>query len=111
MCFFSPILIIADSKEAWFCDGDDHISSREGDLLLDDVATKVPKISKAIDFASIAEKIASNGFPLKDWLSPSKLPKMSKEVNLASIAEAMMLVDLDFGGYEWFNLHPTGMEC
>ncbi|PIA38814.1 hypothetical protein AQUCO_02700189v1 [Aquilegia coerulea] len=67
-----------DSKEAWFCDGDDYISSREGDLLLNDVATKIPKISKAIDFASIAEKIASNGFPLKDWLSPSKLPNMSK---------------------------------
>ncbi|KAF9598461.1 hypothetical protein IFM89_027894 [Coptis chinensis] len=69
----SPIKPV-DSKEAWFCDGNgwDHISSGEGDLLLDDIAksfastVKVTKTSKASDVAPVFDEISSHDIHLKD---------------------------------------------
>ncbi|KAF9597647.1 hypothetical protein IFM89_020407 [Coptis chinensis] len=76
-----------DSNKTWFCDGDswDNISSGDGDLLFDDSAkfssipSKVPKTSKAIDFTSIAEEMASKGFRLIKGSHLSVVPKTSEE--------------------------------
>ncbi|KAI3857297.1 hypothetical protein MKX03_003139 [Papaver bracteatum] len=65
-----------DTKEHWFadCNNWDEISSGEGDIQLDDIAkffaasSKVPKTSKAIDFASVTKELPSCGMRLNDWL-------------------------------------------
>ncbi|PIA38812.1 hypothetical protein AQUCO_02700187v1 [Aquilegia coerulea] len=89
-----------DSEEAWLCDGDDwdHISSGEGDLLLDDIAksfaasSKLPKASKAIDSSSVSDEVPSCSMQSMNWLpvSGSKVhspPNLSAAIGLGSSLE------------------------
>ncbi|KAF8397585.1 hypothetical protein HHK36_016505 [Tetracentron sinense] len=91
---------LIDSKEPWF-GGDwhswDHISSGEGDLLLDDIekffsaSSKVPKTLKAIDFTSITEGMPLKGMQLKDWVlgSGDKLQPPDSASNFLSTAKEL----------------------
>ncbi|OVA18225.1 RNase P subunit p30 [Macleaya cordata] len=94
-----------DMKEPWFadCDSWDHISSGEGDLLLDDIAkffsasSQVPKTSKSIDFASITEELPSHGMILKDWLpvGGDKLQPPDNTSSVLAAAEPIGSADMD----------------
>ncbi|PIA38811.1 hypothetical protein AQUCO_02700187v1 [Aquilegia coerulea] len=91
-----------DSEEAWLCDGDDwdHISSGEGDLLLDDIAksfaasSKLPKASKAIDSSSVSDEVPSCSMQSMNWL-PVSGSKVHPPPNLSAAKEFGGLLDMD----------------
>ncbi|KAI3903046.1 hypothetical protein MKW92_024828, partial [Papaver armeniacum] len=92
-----------DTKEPWFadCNNWDEISGGEGDIQLDDIAkffaasSKVPKTSKAIDFASVTEELPSYGMRLNDWLPAGENKSQPQEDTPISDAKSDESPDMD----------------
>ncbi|KAI3909896.1 hypothetical protein MKW98_012950 [Papaver atlanticum] len=92
-----------DTKEHWFadCNNWDEISSGEGDIQLDDIAkffaasSKVPKTSKAIDFASVTKELPSCGMRLNDWLPAGGNKSQPQEDTPISDAKSDESPDMD----------------
>ncbi|KAF5206780.1 Ribonuclease p protein subunit p30 [Thalictrum thalictroides] len=90
------------SEEAWLCGGDDwdHISSGEGDLLLDDIAksfaasSQISETSKAIDSSSVSDEVPSCSMQSMDWL-PVSGGKVHPPPNLSAVKEFDGLLDMD----------------
>ncbi|XP_026383680.1 uncharacterized protein LOC113279189 [Papaver somniferum] len=89
-----------DAKEPWFadCNNWDEISSGEGDIQLDDIAkfftasSKVPKTSKAIDFASVIEDLQETRY---DWLSAGGNKSQPQEDTPIPDAKSDESLDMD----------------